>query len=317
MKTGMVQIVLSLVIIGLLAYPLVVSRPAADNQEELREYASMLRSQELYQPALRAYEEYLRHTALPAARRATIHFTMGDICRENLHDYESAMAHYLKVRQLVPDGELRQDASRHIVSLLERMQRSKDAQRELDRVARAGTADEPAPANIVVARVGDRTIALQELSKAYAALPEAMRKEYEDAMGVQRFVREYVAQDLMYAAARRAGYEKDPEVRAGLAELEKSLMIRKYYAEQVQNSVMVTQADAKMYYDAHQERFKTEVKEPDGSRRTVIPPFDAVADQAVRLVRMEKESAAFAEVMDRVMSAEKVEIYEDQLPARL
>lgn len=320
MWIALLQLGLLLIVIGLLGYQLVSPQQnELENPEEIREFASTLRSRELYPQAIAAYQEYLGKAKLPPEKRANIHFTIAEIYRENLYDYESATAEYLRVKQLAPQGDLNLAASKNIVQSLERLKRSADAQRELDKTIRADADHSPdLDPGSVIATVGDRTVSLAELKNHYNLLPEQMQKQYEGKDGVTRLVREYVAQDLMLNGAKRSGYEQDSKVRETLAQVEKTLLIEKFYREEVQAKVQIQSGDLKLYYDAHKDQFKRKIKNPQtGAEEEVPAGFEEVAGAVEKAVRQEKEQLLYAEMIGRMLTAEKVKINEEHIPDHL
>jgi len=74
------------------------------NQE--RDYTNILQGQGLYKKAIEAYRRYLTMGRLETDKQANIHYLIANIYREKLHDYEEAMAEYLRVKHLTPQSTL-------------------------------------------------------------------------------------------------------------------------------------------------------------------------------------------------------------------
>ena len=70
--------------------------------DRVREYANALYNRELYPQAVREYQRYLDLYRIDDQERANIHFIVGNIYFERLHDYDNALASYLKVKHVFP-----------------------------------------------------------------------------------------------------------------------------------------------------------------------------------------------------------------------
>ena len=101
--------------------------------ETLRELAIALENKELYAQAIEEYENYLLVSDLGEEKKARIHHKIGTIYMDKLHDYENALAAFVKVKHLASEGSLTREVDRRMVECLDRMGRSLDAQQELER----------------------------------------------------------------------------------------------------------------------------------------------------------------------------------------
>ena len=276
--------------------------------EKQREYANTLYNRELYAQAIVEYDRYLRDASPTDKQRANVDYVVGNIYMDKLHDYENAMARYLKVKTLYPQPDLEQEVNRRTVECLERMDRSLDAQRELTRAtaldrSRNGEGD----GGMVIAEIGNRKLTAQELDAEIERLPQYLRSEYEgDREKKLEFLRQYVATELMYDTAKRMGYDDDKDIIEQTFQAKKGLMVQKLIEQEVKGSVSIEESDIKLYYDAHKDRYK----EKQDEQEIQLSYFEA-RDRALQDLSREKQQEAYNKLLARMLSAEDVRIYDD------
>jgi len=276
--------------------------------EKQREYANTLQNRELYAQAIVEYDKYLELASLNDEQRANVDYIIGNIHMEGLHDYENALARYLKVKTLYPQPDLEQEINRRVVECLERLDRSLDAQRELTRA----TALDPDGARdtqgeTMVAEIGDRKITSQELERQIERLPQPMRSEYEtDRAKKLELLRQYVATELMYDTAKRMGYSDDKDIIEQAFQARKGLMVQKLIEEEIKRSVTIDESEVKLYYDALKDRY---MEEQDGEE-IQLNYFEA-RDRVVQDLSLERQQEAYNKLLARMLSAEEVKIYDD------
>ena len=174
--------------------------------ERVREFANVLYNRELYKQAIAEYERYLRDYPLNETEQANISYTIGNIYLDRLRDAESALAYYLRVKELYPKSELVDDASRRVVECLERLQRSADAQQALEESTFLDTSQvtKKRPGE-VIAKIGDREITTGDLEFEMKNLPPYMQAQIRDRSRKLEFLQQYVATELLYNTAKRKG----------------------------------------------------------------------------------------------------------------
>jgi hypothetical protein len=114
----------------------------------------------------------------------------------------------------------------------------------------------------------------------------------------------------LYDSARRKGLEKDKEVREGLVLAEKSLMTQKLLQEEIEKSVSpetYTNADVELFYKANSDRYAE--KDEQGKVKR-IPSFGEIKERVAQDFLKEKQQQAYQQLIERLMKAEQVQIYE-------
>jgi tetratricopeptide (TPR) repeat protein len=236
--------------------------PSARNPELLREYAVDLYNQKLYVQAVDAYQDYLNTRVHDADTEANIHYLIANIHMDHLREYEKAMAHYMKSRLIHPDGDLVKEINRRIVECLERMDRSREAHRELDRITAVEERDRSQyEGSTIIARIGTRDITWAEISDYIDSLPDYLQESLEVRETRLELVRQFVLTELMYEKAKRMNYESDPEITEATYQLKKNLMVQKLLSEEVLKRIRPAgDSDVELYFAAHRDKYRQPAK---------------------------------------------------------
>jgi len=278
---------------------------------KIREYANALYIQELYMQSIQEYQRYLDQYPVDEATRSNVNYIIGNIYFERLHDYENAMAYYLKVKHVFPESEMAGQAERQIVACLERLQRSADAKQALDEVTRLNPDDisQPRPGD-VVAKIGDREITSGDLSFHIGQLPEYVQSQMKERKAKLEFLKQYVATELFYDAAKRQNLDRDKDVIEGTYQAKKSLMVQKYLENEISGEVRIDPQDVQLYYDANKERYAEKDDKGNVKRQK---RFQDVQQQVAQDLAQERQQKAYEQLLDRMVEAEDVRIFDDKV----
>jgi tetratricopeptide (TPR) repeat protein len=277
--------------------------------EKIREYANELYNRELYSQAVHEYEKYLDLYSVDEEQQANIHFVIGNIYFDRLHDYENALAVYLKIKHVFPESAVRQQADKRIVACLERLQRSTDAKQALDEAAVLEPDKlQSSHPGTVIAKIGDQKITSGDLKYHIDQLPDYIRSQLDGKEAKLDFLKQYVATELFYDAAKRKELEKDKEVIEGTFQAKKSLMVQKYLQDEIAGQIQINQEDAELYFKANKEKY---VEKDDKGKVKRHKFFQEVQKEVAEDLVREKQQKAYEELLGRMMRAEKVEIYDD------
>jgi len=277
--------------------------------EKIREYANALYNRELYSQAVREYENYLNFYKVSDAQKSNITFTIANIYFERLHDYENALAHYLRIKHVYPDKKLETQVDQQIVACLERLNRSSQAKQALDEATALDPSKvrSPRPGK-VIARIGSRPITNEDLDYQLSQLPDYMRDQFRDKKQKLDFLRNYIATELFYDAAKRKGLEREKDVIEGAFQAQKSLMVQKYLQEEIAPQIKVSADDLRLYYRANTDKYA----EKDNKGKTKRQKsFEEAQKQVQEDTIREKQQQAVQQLLERMMTAEKVDVYDD------
>lgn len=278
--------------------------------ERVREFANVLYNRELYKQAIAEYERYLRDYPLNETEQANISYTIGNIYLDRLRDAESALAYYLRVKELYPKSELVDDASRRVVECLERLQRSADAQQALEESTFLDTSQvtKKRP-GAVIAKIGDREITTGDLEFEMKNLPPYMQAQIRDRSKKLEFLQQYVATELLYNTAKRKGLENNQEVIDAAFQAKKNIIVQKFLQEEIGQNLNFEPSDIELYYRANLSRYA----KADSSGQTHTPSFEEVRNQVTQDYVREKQQEAYAKLVERMMRAENAVIYSDKV----
>jgi peptidyl-prolyl cis-trans isomerase C len=276
----------------------------------VREFANVLYNRELYKQAVAEYERYLHDYPLDEREQANVTYTIANIYFDRERDYESALAYYLRVRELYPKSELIDDADKRIVECLERLQRSADAQQALEESTFLDKSQvtEKRPGE-VIAKIGNREITTGDLEFEMKRLPPYVQAQVKDKNKRIEFLRQYIATELLYDTARRKGLEKDPEVVEGAFQAKKSMMVQKLLQQEIAEKIDFQESDIELYYRANLSRYT----KTDSSGKSQQLSFAEVKSQVTQDYIRDKQQEKYNELVDRMMRAESVVIYEDKV----
>ncbi len=288
------------------------SKPQISAQKK-RELANALYNQQLYPQAVKEYEDYLKNYKLDEKEQANISYMIANIYFDRLHDYENALAYYLRIKYLFPNSNLQGEVSKKMVESLERMKRSTDAQQVIEQTSALDESQKPkSKPGDVIAKIGDRNITTGDLEYEMNQLPPYVRDQLKTKDQKIEFLRNYIVQELLYDSAKRQGLDKDKDVRAGVLQTEKSLMAQKLLKQEIEKEVGLdkySNADVELYYKANKEKY---AEKDDKGKVKKIKPFSEVSQQVAQDFMQEKQKEAYQRLVDRLMQAEKVKIYEQK-----
>lgn len=278
--------------------------------EKARDFANILYNRELYKQAVVEYQQYLQNYPLDEEEQANISFTIANIYFDRLRDYEAALAYYLRVKELYPRSGLVDDSERRVVECLERLQRSADAQHALEQSTFLDTAQvtKKRPGQ-VIAKIGDREITSGDLEFEMKSLPPFMLAQIKNRGDKLEFLRQYVATELLYDTAKRKGLERDQEVIDAAFQAKKNILVQKLLQEEVAQKVDVQESDLDLYYRANLARYTP----GDSTGQQAPRPFEEIRNQVMQDYVREKQQAAYDRLVERMMKAEGVVIYDDKV----
>ncbi|NIS38445.1 hypothetical protein GWN91_04655, partial [Candidatus Saccharibacteria bacterium] len=219
---------LGLLILSQLILTLVVSCQESSTPslpaEKKREIANVLYNQQLYEQAAKEYQDYLDSYPLSVQEQANISYQIANIYFERLKDYENALAYYLRAKHLSDaESNLQQQISKRTVECLERLDRSTDARQVVAQTSALDDSQKPKTRpGEVIARIGEREITTGDLKHQLTRMPDYLREQFQDSESKKEFLRQYIAQELLYDSAKRRGLDQDKEVIDGVFQAKKS-----------------------------------------------------------------------------------------------
>lgn len=277
--------------------------------EKMRDYANALYNRELYPQAIEVYQKYLDLYSVDENMQANINYTIANIYFERVQDYQNALAYYLKVRHLYPESTLDKQVSKQIVACLERLGQSADAKQALDEAAHVDPDQiQKSRPGQVIAKIGDREITTGDLEFHIKQLPEYMQSQFNTKEAKIEFLKQYMATELFYDAAKRKGLDKDKEVIEGVFQAKKSLMVQKHLQDEIESQIKLTEDDVRLYYEAHKEKYTEKDDKGNVIRQKSL---QEVQQQAAQDYIQDRQQKITQKLLEQNLSAENVVIYDD------
>jgi tetratricopeptide (TPR) repeat protein len=279
--------------------------------DQVREYAGALYNQALFTQSIQEYEQYLTQYDLSESEAANISYTIANIYFERLRDYENALTYYLRIKHLYSGSDTIDEVNKRMVECLERLERSADAQQVLEESALLDPSQaKPRRPGTVIAKVGKRQLTTGDLEFEIEQLPPYVKAQFKDRDKKLEFLKQYIATELFYDTAKRKGLDRDKEVIEATFQAKKNLMVQKLLREEISQEVSVKEEDIELYYKANKENYV--VKDEDG-KIIRTKSFDEVKQTVMQDLIQERQKQAYERLVERMMRAEAVEIYEDRI----
>jgi tetratricopeptide (TPR) repeat protein len=286
------------------------SGPVIDEDKKIN-LAHTFLNNELFEAAIQEYEEYLAEYSISNTKRANIYYQIANIYFERLNDYNKALENYLRIKYLFPESELQSEIGKRIVNCLERLERSQDAQRILEKetALKPDQVAESKPGE-VLAIVGDKKITQGDLDFEIGQMPTYLKSQFSTREQKLAFLRQYIAESLLYDSAKRKNLDQDKDVIEGTFRTKKQLMAQKILQEEIQKMVDIQQTDIELYYKANKEKY---VEKNEEGKVTRQKSFQESTQEVAQDLILERQQEAYQKLIERLMKAEKVTIYESRL----
>ncbi len=307
----MIKKILVYIFLGFLILSCTQDKKESISEESRLKLANAYYTNGLYPAAVDEYLAYLQNSNPEPSRSANTYYTIANIYYDRIGDYEKALEFYFKVKYLYPESSLQGDVSKRIVSSLERLKRSTDAARiyEQEAALDKSTVKERRE-GAVIAKIGSRELTQGDLAFEISKMPVYIREQFKDKNKKLEFLKQYLLQELLYDSAKRQGFDKEKDVIEGTFRAQKSLMAEKLLQQELESQVKIEPADVELYYKANKENYAERDKDGKIIRQK---SFREVGQQAAQDLAMEKQRQAYQSLADRLMKAQKVQIYENRI----
>lgn len=285
---------------------------AAPTAERSRELATRLKAAGALDEAAAHYERYLAGADLSPADRARIAYSLGSTFLER-GDYEKALRWFYEA-ELIGSGELAEELGRKIVHTLERLGRSHAAQSALEarvRLQDEGSAEvQRAAGDPVVARIGAEEIYRSDVERALDELPAEMAQAIRTAADRQAFVRQYVAEELLWRKARKLEYDRDDQVVRRHAAALKQLAVARLVEDEVIGKVAVDEADLENFFAANRDRYRQPGAEGGEPREPTLEDARQVVERDYRLSKIQ---SGYQALIEAELAMESVELFPEAM----
>ena len=216
------------------------------------EYANILLAKGLNVNAARAFEVYIEEGRADKKDLASIGYKLGNIYMD-LKEYELALASFYKSELLNFDSDYKQDMNQKIVNALENLGLSQQAQYELD--SRTSIKPTAQKNEKIAVRIGKREITNEEIDTVINRLPEQVKQGLNSNDAKFKFIREYVATEVLYEKGKKLGLDKNTNTRLAVEDFKKQLVLQELLRDEVRKELKITPEDISMYYKANKDKY--------------------------------------------------------------
>jgi peptidyl-prolyl cis-trans isomerase C len=106
----------------------------------------------------------------------------------------------------------------------------------------------------VVAEVGAEKITLEEVDSLIGNVPK--QYQAQALANKDKLLENIINQKLLYGQALKQNLKEDAAVKKQIEEATKDILVRDYIKKEIEQKVMVSDADAQAYYDGNKDKFK-------------------------------------------------------------
>ncbi len=298
----MAVLLASQLVVVLIVFFMIVSIGKKGDYEAYRHAGNKLEAAGVLSSAAIEYEKYLESEEIDNITRSKVAFNLARIYEE-LGNNEAALGWYYKINIFDPGSDNKDESTRRIVAILERMKKYSAAKYELDQGTKLEV-DESKKGGVIVAKVEAKSIYLHQLEEELDALPKEIRERFKGVKGKQQYLQKFIADELFLIKAKRAQYDKDPSVRKSVAQLERQILIQKVIEVELKDKLKMDEVDLKNYFKANVEKYKS------GKKKVV---FKDVRKRVEFDYKMEKTQAAYQKLIAKIVKTEKVEVFLDKV----
>ena len=155
------------------------------------------------------------NSAVPKEELASIGYKLGELYMK-MGEYEKALANFYKSELLNPNADYQPRMNELIVEAPEKAGLSIQAEYELS--SRTSLDKAAGEAGDIAALIGERRITNAEIDRAIENMPEWIKENFKQGENKLAFIRDYVAGEVLYKQARKAGLDKDARIKEALEE---------------------------------------------------------------------------------------------------
>lgn len=289
--------------------------------DRLKELALKLERQNLLQPAARTWKEYLALSGADSEERASVWYRIGKIYQRD-DDYERALKAYYH-SEIFGSFDFKSELSRRTAECLERLgmfAALNDELREKTSVSQgAGKKEE------VVAEIGNwkitktkmESLIEDEVEAVLSGVGPSLSKEQKNRQKEEmlsnvlegknrmQWLRNYIAEELIYRRAMEEKLYEDPEYKEMSRRNERRLLVQKYLSNKYGSEISIGEEDLRDYYEEHRDEFVTD----EGGRRS----FDQSRQQIYSKVRAREEGYVQRKLIEELMNKYDVVIHNSKM----
>ncbi len=240
--------------------------------EQVKELAARLDQRGLHSEAAGLWSDYAAATGLTEAERAKGLFHAG-VSLEKAGQYAQAIERYYRSEATAPLKELSSQINMHVKQCFESLGNFAALRYEL--MDRTSLDPSEQAGGKVVAEIGpekiteadldaiiERQIENQLVSVEAFLGPEQVNEQkkrlleqYRGPQARQQFLRQWLAQEILYRQALDEGLADKPETKQVLADVTRGVLSQQLMDEKLASRINLTETDVRTYYSAHKDQY--------------------------------------------------------------
>lgn len=280
--------------------------------DRLKALSLRFEDQKLSKAAARSWTEYIAVSRMGNEETARIWFRIGKLYQE-ANDYENALEAYYRSEALATLKDIEPEIAKRSAECLENLGKFTALDRALsERTAIAGLSKsgEESDQN-VLAEIGTWKITRSDIDLIMEAEVDAriarmgggltgeeklaekkrLLEELRMQSGRDRFLQQFVAEELLYRYAREEKLDEDAEIRAMVRNLERKALAQAVIDREIAKLLSITPDEIRAYYEGHKEEFKKDDK---------ILPYKEAREEAAASLRLHKALEIQQQLLDRL-----------------
>lgn len=253
-------ILFQLIIVGIGLKGLWKNNPIIQDDDLYRQVGNQLETTGVLTESIDFYEKQLAQMQAKDQNPQLL-YRVGELY-EQVGLYEKALSRFTWAKFLATsdkDQTVKDDSSKKIVALLERLRKYSAAKRELSTSTSLETKDNLQKGGVIIANIGNKNIYLHDFEKVYDQwLASNPNKEGMDPnQAKSQFLQKYIADEMMYEKALKMELEKDPIINSDLETIKKQLFVQKLLEKELGAIAKIDPTDVENYYKANSDKYNT------------------------------------------------------------
>ncbi len=265
------------------------------SSSQYRAAATALYQRELFEEAIKMYEQYLESPVIVSDDIPKVLYQAGNIYLDNLKQPKAALAKYTILKALYPSHTFNNQLGKKIVQCLELTGRRTDAKHALSSLT--DLAPEPGKSahdgSKVVAQIDDRQITINEMEQAVGKLPDS-------PLELNQLASQYVAQILIAESAIRKGMANRPDVLKKVDFFRNQILAQENLKEEIKLEPP-SQNDLKYYFEAKKARYN----KGEDSLKT----FEQLIPKIQQDWAQEKHMEKYQEYVQNLLRSDRVKFF--------
>jgi len=283
-------------------------RPGRFSPEQVKQLASKLAARDLYDSAVRVWQDYLDITSVSDDERARILFQIGTLL-EKADKNAEAIEYYYRSEMAAKVDELTPQINVRVKDCFEKVGLFSALRYEImERTSMEGNL--PAGGD-VVAQIGVRKITLAQLDSLFEKQIDRQLSQYAAFMSAEQlaqqkktmleqvqnpqtklnYLQNWVAEEILYREALEKGLAEEAGFADTLHDLRRSVLSQKFMARQLATKINLTEVDFRTYYQTRKENYV----EPAKARiRHILVETESEAEDLIAKIKAGEDFADLA-----------------------